>query len=78
MRLIREGGSIPGIAILEKELGAKAVHLPMGQASDHAHLPNERIRLVNLEVRTVYSRTERPSGRAPLFSKDGALDGLVP
>lgn len=46
---IREGGSIPAIAILEKELGAQAVHLPMGQASDHAHLPNERIRLVNLE-----------------------------
>lgn len=46
---IREGGSIPGIAVLEKELGAPAVHLPMGQASDHAHLPNERIRLVNLE-----------------------------
>ncbi|PKI83477.1 hypothetical protein MVES1_002670 [Malassezia vespertilionis] len=47
--MIREGGSIPGIAILEKELGAQAVHLPMGQASDHAHLPNERIRLINLE-----------------------------
>ncbi|WFD32134.1 hypothetical protein MSPP1_003179 [Malassezia sp. CBS 17886] len=46
---IREGGSIPGIAILEKELGARAMHLPMGQASDHAHLPNERIRLLNLE-----------------------------
>ncbi|WFD44901.1 hypothetical protein MPSI1_003575 [Malassezia psittaci] len=46
---IREGGSIPGIAILEKELSAPAVHLPMGQASDHAHLPNERIRLINLE-----------------------------
>lgn len=46
---ILEGGSIPGVAILEKELGAHAVHLPMGQASDHAHLPNERIRLVNLE-----------------------------
>ena len=48
--LIREGGSIPGIAILEKELGASAVHLPFGQRSDHAHLSNERIRLVNLEV----------------------------
>ncbi|PWY99837.1 Zn-dependent exopeptidase, partial [Testicularia cyperi] len=45
---IREGGSIPAIAILEKELGALAVHLPMGQSSDSAHLPNERIRLVNL------------------------------
>ncbi|WFD36510.1 hypothetical protein MCUN1_003393 [Malassezia cuniculi] len=48
---IHEGGSIPGVAILEKELGAQAVHLPMGQSSDHAHLPNERIRLLNLEVR---------------------------
>lgn len=49
VRIIREGGSIPGMALLEKELNAKALHLPMGQASDHAHLPNERIRLVNLE-----------------------------
>lgn len=49
--VIREGGSIPAMAMLEKALGAKAVHLPMGQASDAAHLPNERIRLLNLEVR---------------------------
>ena len=47
--IIREGGSIPAIAILEKELGAQAVHLPMGQSSDRAHLPNERIRLMNLQ-----------------------------
>ncbi|SJX62379.1 related to DUG2-putative di-and tri-peptidase [Sporisorium reilianum f. sp. reilianum] len=46
--LIREGGSIPAIAILEKELGACAVHLPMGQSSDNAHLPNERLRQRNL------------------------------
>lgn len=45
---IREGGSIPAIAILEKELGAAAVHLPMGQSSDSAHLPNERLRQSNL------------------------------
>ncbi|TKY86563.1 hypothetical protein EX895_004712 [Sporisorium graminicola] len=45
---IREGGSIPAIAILEKELGACAVHLPMGQSSDNAHLPNERLRQRNL------------------------------
>ncbi|KAJ9476237.1 putative di- and tripeptidase DUG2 [Pseudozyma hubeiensis] len=45
---IREGGSIPAIAILEKELGASAVHLPMGQSSDNAHLPNERLRQRNL------------------------------
>ncbi|CAD6909532.1 unnamed protein product [Tilletia controversa] len=46
---IREGGSIPAMALLEKELGAPAVHLPMGQSSDNAHLPGERIRLINLQ-----------------------------
>jgi len=46
---IREGGSIPAMALLEKELGAPAVHLPMGQSSDNAHLPGERIRLMNLQ-----------------------------
>jgi len=25
------------------------VHLPMGQSSDNAHLPGERIRLMNLQ-----------------------------
>jgi di- and tripeptidase len=45
---IREGGSIPAIRFLEKEFGAQAAHLPCGQASDHAHLDNERLRLVNL------------------------------
>jgi len=33
---------------LEKEFGAPAAHLPCGQASDSAHLDNERLRLVNL------------------------------
>lgn len=45
---IREGGSIPTARFLEKEFGAMAAHLPCGQASDHAHLDNERLRLVNL------------------------------
>lgn len=45
---IREGGSIPAIRFLEKEFGAPAAHLPCGQASDAAHLENERIRLLNL------------------------------
>ncbi|KAI9614031.1 hypothetical protein H4Q26_009886 [Puccinia striiformis f. sp. tritici PST-130] len=35
------------------EFNAKAIHLPMGSASDSAHLPNERIKMVNLEVSTV-------------------------
>ncbi|KAG0144991.1 hypothetical protein CROQUDRAFT_659306 [Cronartium quercuum f. sp. fusiforme G11] len=46
---IREGGSIPGIPFLEQEFKVKAIHLPMGAASDSAHLPNERIKMVNLE-----------------------------
>ena len=45
---IREGGSIPAIAFLEKEFGAKAAMFPMGQASDNAHLDNERMRVENL------------------------------
>jgi di- and tripeptidase len=45
---IREGGSIPSIRFLEKEFGAPAAHLPCGQASDSAHLENERLRVSNL------------------------------
>lgn len=45
---IREGGSIPAIRFLEKEFGAPAAHLPCGQASDSAHLENERLRVTNL------------------------------
>lgn len=48
---IREGGSIPSVAFLEDCFDAEAVHFPMGQADDAAHLPNERIRIANLEVR---------------------------
>lgn len=45
---IREGGSIPAIRFLEKEFNAPAAHFPVGQASDSAHLDNERLRLQNL------------------------------
>ncbi|KAH8882161.1 glutathione degradosome [Thozetella sp. PMI_491] len=45
---IREGGSIPAIRFLEKEFGAPAAHLPCGQATDSAHLDNERLRITNL------------------------------
>lgn len=47
---IREGGSIPAIPFLEKAFKTGAVHIPMGQASDNAHLPDERIRLQNLHA----------------------------
>ena len=45
---IREGGSIPAIRFLEKEFNCPAAQLPCGQASDNAHLDNERLRLLNL------------------------------
>ena len=45
---IREGGSIPTIRFLEREFSAPAANLPCGQASDHAHLDNERLRVQNL------------------------------
>ncbi|KAF1981534.1 beta-Ala-His dipeptidase [Aulographum hederae CBS 113979] len=45
---IREGGSIPAIRFLEKEFAAPAAQMPVGQASDAAHLDNERLRLANL------------------------------
>ena len=34
---------------MEKEFGASAVNFPMGQASDNAHLVDERLRVLNLE-----------------------------
>ncbi|GAA5984956.1 hypothetical protein JCM11641_005597 [Rhodosporidiobolus odoratus] len=46
---IREGGSIPSLPFLEREFGADAVHFPMGTSSDAAHLPDEKIRISNLE-----------------------------
>ncbi|OMJ29780.1 putative di- and tripeptidase DUG2 [Smittium culicis] len=47
---IREGGSIPAVPWLENFFGGSCVcmNFPMGQSSDNAHLPNERIRLINL------------------------------
>ena len=54
---IREGGSIPSIRFLEKEFNAPAAHLPCGQASDAAHLDNERLRVKNLmKSREIFGR----------------------
>ncbi|KAK7441816.1 hypothetical protein VKT23_016478 [Stygiomarasmius scandens] len=46
---IREGGSIPSVPFLEKVFKCHALHLPMGQSLDRAHLPNERMSLANLQ-----------------------------
>ncbi|KAK3361674.1 hypothetical protein B0T24DRAFT_539086 [Lasiosphaeria ovina] len=57
---IREGGSIPPIRFLEKEFNAPAAHLPCGQASDSAHLHNERLRVENLlKSREIFSTVFR-------------------
>ncbi|EPQ67613.1 Bgt-2363 [Blumeria graminis f. sp. tritici] len=54
---IREGGSIPCTRFLEKEFNAPAAHLPCGQASDSAHLNNERLRISNLyKSREIFKR----------------------
>lgn len=45
---VREGGTVRVTTFLERTLGAPALHFPMGQSSDAPHLPNERIRLLNL------------------------------
>lgn len=45
---IREGGSIPSIRFLEKAFHAPAAQIPCGQASDNAHLQDEKLRFINL------------------------------
>jgi acetylornithine deacetylase/succinyl-diaminopimelate desuccinylase-like protein len=45
---VREGGTMPLTPILERLLNAPAIHIPLGQCSDGAHLPNERIKAENL------------------------------
>lgn len=45
---VREGGTMPVARALERELGASALLIPFGQASDACHLANERIARANL------------------------------
>lgn len=55
---IREGGSIPAVRFLEKEFDAPAAQLPCGQASDGAHMNNERLRVINfLKTRNILRET---------------------
>ncbi|KAI8869947.1 Zn-dependent exopeptidase [Ramicandelaber brevisporus] len=48
--LIREGGSIPAVRLLETHFNCTAIQLPLGQSTDNAHLKDERIRLLNLQA----------------------------
>lgn len=43
-----EGGTMPIFSFLSQKLSAPVIQVPLGQASDGAHLPNERIRAMNL------------------------------
>jgi acetylornithine deacetylase/succinyl-diaminopimelate desuccinylase-like protein len=45
---VREGGTMPLLPALQAVLGCDAVQIPLGQASDAAHLPNESISEQNL------------------------------
>lgn len=60
---IREGGSIPSIRFLEKCFDAPAAQIPCGQASDNAHLKDEKLRIVNLfKLRQILSDTLKELG----------------
>ncbi|KAK6198727.1 Metalloexopeptidase [Scheffersomyces amazonensis] len=60
---IREGGSIPSIRFLEKCFNAPAAQIPCGQASDNAHLINEKLRIINLyKLKAILTDTLRELG----------------
>lgn len=62
---IREGGSIPSIRFLEKAFNAPAAQIPCGQASDNAHLKDEKLRILNLyKLRSILSDTFKELGLA--------------
>ncbi|EDQ85888.1 uncharacterized protein MONBRDRAFT_34060 [Monosiga brevicollis MX1] len=55
--LVGEGGTINTTSFLVEALGAAAIQIPVGQASDRAHLANERIRVLNLQNGKVWHHT---------------------
>lgn len=60
---VREGGSIPCVRFLEKCFNAPAAHIPCGQASDNAHLQNEKLRVLNLvKLKSILIDTFRELG----------------
>lgn len=60
---IREGGTIPSIRFLEKCFNACAAQIPCGQASDNAHLKDEKLRILNLfKLRDILADTLKELG----------------
>eukprot|EP01059_Diplonema_ambulator_P026224 TRINITY_DN4345_c0_g1_i1.p1 TRINITY_DN4345_c0_g1~~TRINITY_DN4345_c0_g1_i1.p1 ORF type:complete len:1221 (+),score=406.54 TRINITY_DN4345_c0_g1_i1:60-3722(+) len=45
---VREGGTMPVLHTMQSELKVPVLQLPLGQAKDSPHLPNERMRVENL------------------------------
>lgn len=67
---IREGGSIPSIRFLEKAFNAPAAQIPCGQASDNAHLKDEKLRILNLyKLKSILSDTFEELGLSLHASK---------
>ena len=65
--LVREGGTMPVAATLERLLGARALLIPFGAASDACHLANERIGRENLiRGKNVIRELLREAGRLKL------------
>ena len=65
--LVREGGTMPVAATLERLLGAKALLIPFGASSDACHLANERIGRENLiRGKNVIRELLREAGRLKL------------
>ncbi|EGD74704.1 hypothetical protein PTSG_06065 [Salpingoeca rosetta] len=78
--LVCEGGTMHTTCMLVDHFEAPALHLPMGQSSDGAHLPNERIRIQNLVngQAVVYSFLEHLSKEGTTEEGDeGDRDELV-
>lgn len=60
---IREGGTIPSVRFLEKCFDACAAQIPCGQASDNAHLKDEKLRILNLfKLRDILTDTLKELG----------------
>ena len=67
--MVREGGTMPLTSFMEDTFDAPAIHLPMGQSTDSAHLPNERICAHNLHkgkevVKTLLARLGKSLAKA--------------
>jgi di- and tripeptidase/Cys-Gly metallodipeptidase DUG1 len=92
--LVREGGTMPVARALERMLGAPAVLVPFGAASDACHLANERVGRSNLRrgknvvrellrglpaaLAAAKEKEKQGGGAAPAAPADGAAAPAPP